>query len=212
MRVFADIVSKMLSVVLYPLFVPTYGMVLFCIAFAHHVRPLPVVWYAVAILGTFILTCVLPITSIWILIRQGRVADLQIADASQRTMPFLYSIMGFGFWSYLLISVLHAPLFLGLVSVGATVAIGLVALINRRWKISAHLTGLGGLFGGMMSYCLGIGALPTYGTLVVWFGLSLLLMYARVYLDAHTPAQVCAGWLLGMTCTFLPYFLYSYGA
>lgn len=211
MRSFADIAAKIMSVVLYPLFVPTYGMALFCIAFAHHVRPLPLVWYLVAVAGTFILTCVLPITSIWIMIKQGRVTDLQIADARQRTMPFLYSIMGFGFWSYMLFSVLRAPLFLSLVSVGATVAIGIVALINRRWKISAHLTGLGGLFGGIMSYCLGIGALPTYGTLAVWLGLSLLLMYARVRLNAHTPAQVCAGWLLGIACTFLPYYLYSYG-
>ena len=127
-------------------------------------------------------------------------------------MPFLYSIMGFGFWSYLLIAILQVPLFLGLVSVGATVAIALVALINRRWKISAHLTGLGGLVGGILSYCVGIGALPTYGTIFVWLGLSLLLMYARVYLDAHTPAQVCVGWLLGIACTFLPFYIYSYGA
>lgn len=209
MNRWTDIAAKALSVVLYPLFVPTYGMVLFCLAFARQMHVLPAVWFAVAIIGTFVLTCVLPVTAIWILIRQGRVTDLQIADAGQRSMPFVYTIMGFGFWCYLMLAVLHAPRFIGLVSIGATIAIILVALINRRWKISAHLTGMGGLVGGMMSYYMGIGAVPSYGTLALWLGLSLALMYARVYLNAHTPAQVCAGWLLGIACTFLPFYLYG---
>ena len=138
--------------------------------------------------------------------------DLQIENPRERTMPFLYTILGFSFWCYFLSAVLHAPLYIIYVAVGATVTIALIALINMRWKISAHLTGFGGLVGGIMSYCLGIGAIPTWGTLALWLGLSLVLMYARVRLQAHTPAQVCAGWLLGITCTFIPYCIYSYAA
>jgi len=207
-----EIVSKALSVLLYPLFVPTYGVALFCYAISIHVCPLPPVWYGVAIIGTLVLTCLLPMSAIWILIRKGEVSDIQIADAQQRTVPYLYTIFGFGCWSYLMISVLRAPMFLSLVAVGATIAIGLVALINRYWKISAHLTGMGGLFGGLMSYCLGLGAIPTWGTICLWGAVSLALMYARVRLSAHTPTQVCAGWLLGIVCTFLPFYLYSYVA
>ena len=206
----ADSIAKALSVLLYPLFVPTYGVALFCYAFHIHVLPLPVAWYLIAIIGTLLLTCVLPISAIGILIRRGKVKDLQIADARERTIPYLYTILGFGFWSYLMISVLHAPLYIGLVTVGATIGISLVAFINRWWKISAHLTAFGGLFGGLMSYCLGIGALPTWGTLCLWMSVTLLLMYARVRLNAHTPAQVCAGWLLGISCTFFPYLIASY--
>ena len=207
-----NIVSKALSVLLYPLFVPTYGVALFCYAYSTHVLPLPAIWTLVAILGTLLLTCILPITAIWILMRKGKVTDLQIENAGERTMPFVYTIMGFAFWCYLLISVLHAPLFLSFIAVGATMALGLVAFINLRWKISAHLTGFGGLLGGLMTYCLGICAVPTWGTMSLWFALSLALMYARLSLQAHTPAQVCAGWLLGMSCTFLPYCIFVYVA
>jgi membrane-associated phospholipid phosphatase len=135
---------------------------------------------------------------------------MQIENARERTMPFLYTIVGFGFWCYLMINVLQAPLFMGFITIGATVAIGLVALINRSWKISAHLTGFGGLFGGLMTYCLALGAIPTWGTFVLLLTISLILMYARLRLNAHTPAQVCAGWLLGLACTFLPYCIYAY--
>jgi len=208
---FPDILAKSLSVIFYPLFVPTYGIALFCWAYALQTEvPFPWIWTAIAVIGTFVLTCALPITAIWILMRRGTVKDLNIGDARERTMPYLYSLMGFGFWAYLMIAVLHAPLSLAYVSIGATFAIGLITLINRWWKISAHLTGLGGLIGGMFSYCLETGTLPTWHTLVLWFALTWLLMWARLYLNAHTSAQVCAGWLLGMSCTFLPYCIAAY--
>lgn len=202
-----DITAKILSVLLYPLFVPTYGVALFCYAYSKIVLHLPAVWVLIAITGTFLLTCVLPMVSIWVLIRRGTVKDFEIADARERSLPYLYATLGFAFWSYLMLSVLKAPLYIGLVCVGGTVAIGLVALINSRWKISAHLTGLGGLIGGLFSYCLGVGAIPTCSALGCWLGVSLLLMYARLRLNAHTSAQVSAGWLLGLSCTFLPYWI-----
>jgi len=210
MKRFFDIAAKALSVLLYPLFVPTYGIALFCWAFNQQVFPLATVWALVAIFGTLVLTCLLPMSAIWILIRKGEVQNMQIDNAGERTVPYLYTALGFGFWSYLMTAILHAPIYLGFVVCGATLAIFVITLINRWWKISAHLTGLGGLVGGLMAYCLGIGALPTWGTLVLWFGITLLLMYARIYLKAHTASQVSAGWLLGLFCTFIPYCLYVY--
>lgn len=209
---FIDILAKIISVVLYPLFIPTYGICLFCYMHGLHVAPLTTGWILVAILGTLVLTCVLPITAIWIMMKKGEVKDLYIDNPRERTMPYIYSALGFAFWSYLLVSILHAPLFLSLIAIGATFAIGLVAIINRAWKISAHLTGFGGLVGGIFCYCLGIGAIPTWSTFGLWLGLSLLLMWARLHAEAHTPAQVSAGWLLGLSCTFLPYCIYVYGA
>lgn len=212
MNRFLDIVAKALSIILYPLFVPTYGMGLFCYAHGIHVAPLNGIWIAVAILGTFVFTCALPITAIWVMMKRGIVKDLQIENSNERTMPYIYSALGFAFWSYFLVSILHVPLFLSFIAIGATVAIAIVALINRRWKISAHLTGLGGLVGGIFAYCLGIGAIPTWGTIGIWAGLSLLLMWARLRLNAHTPAQVSAGWLMGLFWTAVPYCIYSYVA
>ncbi len=207
-----DIIAKGLSILLYPLFIPTYGIALFCYAYHTQVSPLMPVWISVAVGGTFVLTCLLPMTAIWILIRRGVVKDMQIENAGERTMPYLYTALGFAFWCYLIISILGAPLYLDFIAIGATVAIAIVALINRVWKISAHLTGLGGLIGGLFSYCLGIGAFPAWGTWCLWLGLSLILMFTRLYLNAHTSAQVCAGWLLGIACTFIPYGIYFYVA
>ena len=92
MRVVANILAHILSLVFYPLFVPTYGIALFCYAFQ-----CPMVWSAVAIIGTVLLTCVLPMTAIGIMIHKGKVKDIQISNAAERTLPYLYSTIGFLF-------------------------------------------------------------------------------------------------------------------
>lgn len=209
MKALMDIIAKALGVLLYPLFVPTYGMLLFCYAFTG-ITSMPFAWRLVAIIGTFLLTCLLPLTAIWILIRKGVVSDLQIENSSERTMPYIYTILGFSFWCYLMITILHAPVFMCFVSIGATIAITLIAVINKWWKISAHLSGFGGLVGSIFAYHLAMSIEPSWSNICLWLSASLVLMYARVYVKAHTPAQVCAGWLMGMTCTFVPYCLFVY--
>ena len=212
MRRFLDITAKALSILLYPLFLPTYGVALFCYAYSLQVNPLPIVWIIVALCGTLLLTCLLPMSAILIMIRKGKVQDIQIANPVERTFPYLYAALGFGFWSYLFMKILHAPVYICTTTVGATIAIAIVALINRRWKISAHLTAMGGLFGGLLTYCLGIGAIPTWVTIIVWLAITLSLMFSRLWLKAHTPAQVAAGWLLGITCVYLYGLVYMYVA
>lgn len=207
MRVIANIIAHVLSLVFYPLFIPTYGIALFCYAFHS-----PLVWACIAVTGTLLLTCLLPLTSIWIMIRQGKVKDIQIADASERTMPYLYTTIGFAFWSYLMSVVLHAPLFLTVVCIGSTVALAVITAINRFWKISAHLTGIGGFFGGLMNYYIAVGSTPSWSTLTVLLLFSLVMMFARLRLDAHTSSQVVVGWLLGIGCTSIPYFIISHVA
>lgn len=210
MKSILNIIAQALSIALYPLFVPTYGMAFFCYANSTPQHRLPLVWILVAIIGTLLLTCVLPASAIWSLIRKGKVSDMQIFNARERTYPYVYTALGFGFWAYLLIEILNVPFYIGLVAVGATAAIGIVAIINHWWKISAHLTSLGGLLGGVLSFCLGSGIVPSWAMMGSWLAGTLLLMWARLYLNAHTPAQVTAGWLLGLSCTFLPYAIIDY--
>lgn len=210
MKRLLDILAKAISAVFYPLFVPTIGMALLCHAFHNQVMPLTTAWVVIAIVCTFILTCILPLTAIMVLIKRGTITDIYITDHRQRTMPYLYAIVGFAFWSYLLIFTLQAPLCINVVAIGATIALILVMVINRWWKISAHLTGMGGLLGGILSYCLAITAVPTWSTLCIWLILTLILIYARLWLKAHTPTQVVAGWLLGLCCTLIPNIVITY--
>lgn len=202
-------IAKGLSILLYPMWMPTYGMVLFCLALHYSQIPLPAIYWALLVGGTAFLTMLCPMVILLWMRLTRQIDDLYIRDARQRTMPYIYTCICYGAWCYFLVDVTHAPRFLVVTAIGATVAIALVAIINRRWKISAHLSGLGGLIGGLMSYYLSSGAMESVWPGVLCWGVALILMYARLYLNEHTPGQVVAGLLLGLTATFVPNILYA---
>jgi membrane-associated phospholipid phosphatase len=155
------------------------------------------------------LTLIIPIILLLILKYRGQIDSLQIEDPTQRTLPYIYTLFCYGFWAYFLRVTLQLPVFLLLVVIGAIIALLAVTMINRKWKISAHLTGIGGLLGGICSFALNYSVLPL-GLIMGVLALSLILMYARLYLNAHTPMQIVCGFLLGLLCTFIPTLIMTY--
>jgi membrane-associated phospholipid phosphatase len=144
-----------------------------------------------------------------ILWKRGSISSLHIDNATERTTPYIYTLICFGFWCYFIGTILKMPFVWLIVAIGASLALLAVTIINHWWKISAHLTALGGLLGGICSISLYYNVLPSsliIGILI----LSLLLMYARLYLNAHTPLQVVCGYILGIVCTFTPNLIIYY--
>lgn len=198
-----NILSQTASIVLYPMLMPMYGMLLYALSTRGQMSIYSTAYMGMYLSGTAILTLFIPIALLLILWRKGYVSSLHIDDAKQRTTPYIYTLICYGFWAYFLRVVMKLPMFLFLVAIGAIIALLAVTIINHWWKISAHLTGLGGLIGGICSYALYASVMPMgliCGLLVV----ALLLMYARLYLNAHTPLQVVCGLMLGISCTFIP--------
>ena len=194
-------ISRTISALLYPMFIPTYGMLIYFLALRSVINyPTPLIIIGLA--GTLVFTCLLPLSVVLVMIRRGNLTDIYIRVAKQRTMPYIYSTVCYGFWAYFCSQVMHLPRFIVLTAIGATVVLLIVLLINRTWKISAHLTALGGLFGGMMSFSLSTGISATW-SLIGCSVAALLLMFARVYDESHTPLQVVCGYLLGTMATLL---------
>lgn len=200
MRRLLTILAQGLSALAYPLFIPTYGMVLYILLY-HTMTPMiptgAYVYYGVA---TFVVTCLIPLVTILILIRKHKVTDIYITNASERRIPYLITMTCFAVWCVLVIRTMHVLPALRLSAVGATMALCIVNLINPYWKISAHLTGIGGLVGAFILYQ------PVVGYILL--AVALLLMYARLYLDAHTSLQVVCGFGVGFLCTLIPNLIY----
>lgn len=188
---------------------PLYGMLLFAAATKKLLPHLPSAYIGVCIGGTTILTLIIPILLLLFMWKKGYIDSLHIHEAKQRTTPYIYTLICYGFWAYFLRATLQLPLFLLLVVVGAMGALLAVTIINHWWKISAHLTGMGGLLGGICSFSLYYSVLPT-SLIIIFLTLSLLLMYARLYLNAHTPMQVICGFILGLLSTFIPTLIMTY--
>jgi len=198
-----------LSVIFYPLFTPSYLMVAFCALFSAYRIPLPGQYWWVALGGTAFFTFLVPLVILLVMKAQGRVSDLDVSNHRERFVPFLYGMVSFAFWCAYLEVVLHVPPFMFWTAVCTLLAIVVCAFISRWWKISAHLASMGGVVGMTVGYLLYFG-LSTPGVVVGLLLLVLLLMYARIYLGAHTPEQTVAGFLLGLIFTLTPNFILLY--
>jgi len=199
-------IAQVISVVFYPLFVPTYAFAILLTMPAYFAALMPpnAKWMVLGLI--FLTTCILPTLFIFAMIKSGMVTTTYLSKREDRTMPYIVSIIFFYLTYYLLKKLQISPVYYYFM-IGATLLNILVMGINFFWKISSHMASIGALAGMMLglSYFLG----TFYFFLIA---LSLIMAgitgFARLKLQAHTPAQVYSGFLLGFF-TILALFLYK---
>jgi membrane-associated phospholipid phosphatase len=192
---------KAITVIFQPLLMPTFGMII--LMNMTFFVGLPPLWRWISIIGTFIFTAVLPALPILVMLRKGEINDLFISKKEERTMPYLFSFLAYVFWSMFMWRTLQFPMFIVAMGIGSAISIIAITVINLKWKISAHLGGVGGLTGAVFGVCyrMAINPLPF---LIIILAISALVALARMELKAHTPSQVLAGFVVGFLAVFLP--------
>jgi hypothetical protein len=189
--------ALVVSVLFHPLLMATYGCVLLFFGIRNTVYDY-LTGFDIKVrisLIVFLFSFVFPVLNIYILYRMGRIPAITLSKQEDRGFPyFMTSLFYFGLY-YLLMDVNIWPS-LKVFIVGAGLAIVLTALINTRYKISAHMVGLGGLLGVLVS----VSALIQFDMTVFYILVILvagLTATARLILEEHRPSQVYAGFLLG---------------
>ena len=196
---------EIISLVFQPLLMPTYGMLLLMNMDIFTILPLR--WRLIAIIGTFIFTGILPAIPIYLLMRKGEVNDLFISKKEERTMPYLFSFMAYVFWALFMWRTMQFPTFIVAMGMGSALSIFIIIFINIKWKISAHLAGMGGLTGSIFAVCYRTAINPVWLFAVV-LAISALVALSRIELKAHTPSQVLAGFVVGFVMVFTPCLLF----
>ena len=196
---------EIISLIFQPLLVPSFAMAMLVNTDIFSVQPQR--WQVVAIIGTFLFTGILPAIPIFMLLRKGDVQDIFISRKEERTMPYLFSFMAYLFWAVFLWRTLRFDVlgcnFIVVMALGAALSIGFITVINLKWKISAHASGMGGFSAAVFGVCYRMGINPL-GVLALVLFLSALVALSRIELKAHTPGQVLAGFVLGFLLVFLP--------
>lgn len=203
-----DILAYALSVALYPLFVSTYIMMLFCWTFSRTVLPLPFSYCLLATGGTMLFTCLLPLTILVVMIKLGRVKNLDVTDRRERTVPYIYTMGCIGCWCVFL-HLIRMPQYIVWSAVASLAVLIIVMLITLRWKISVHLSSMGGAVAMVMGIMMQCGIYRP-SLIILLLALSWLLMLARIRLNAHTPSQTVAGFLLGLIVVLIPNIIIAY--
>jgi hypothetical protein len=148
----------------------------------------------------FIGTALIPATTLFLFSKLGIIKSVYIEEQRERNFPLLLgSLIYFG--TFYLLRNREVPVFILLFLLGAILGILISLVVNIRWKISLHMIGIGGLCGAI-SVVMYLQQDGNPLLLSVVFLVAGLLGTARLYLNAHTPAQILAGFLTGFTVQF----------
>jgi len=190
--------ALILSVFLHPLLMATYGCLLLFFGINGTIydimTPNENKWRITFLIFAF--SFVFPVINIYILYKFKRIPSITLSNQSDRTYPYILTAL-FYFGLFYLLADTNIWAVVKMFVLGGGLAILLTAIINLRYKISAHMVGLGGLLGALISISamLQFNITPYYIAVVVAAG---VVASARLVLQEHKPSQLYSGFLLGL--------------
>jgi hypothetical protein len=179
----------------------TYGAIIyfFLIPSGFGYKDESVPWLFVSMIFTS--TALIPATALLFLWKLGTIKSVRIEDQKERNWPLLFGATIY-FAAYYMLQKMPIPPFILLFLLGAILGILVSLAINLKWKISLHMIGIGGLCGAT-AIILFLQEAGSPLILTSLFFIAGLLGTARLYLEAHSPAQIFVGFLTGFSLQFI---------
>ena len=199
-------IAKTISFLFHPLFMLLYGLIILLFIINTYVSlmlPIQAKIYILAI--AFISGIIFPAAFMFFLLKKNFIKSYAMETKEERTVPYLMTGVFYYFLFYLFKEIYLPPLLYVFV-LNSILLILFALLINFWWKISAHLIAIGGIVGALMgiSIRLGINMIPLIAIFILIAG---LVGFSRLKLNAHKPAQVYVGFLLGLFCMMILFML-----
>jgi len=194
-------IAKIISIVFHPLTMPTYGFLLIFCSNNYIATFTPLRLKLVLLAVTFVFTFLLPTLNALVLLRMGKINSLEMETTRERTIPYVSTTFYFFALFYLFYTAQFPAVFNAMI-LGAAISILLTLLINYRWKISAHAIGIGGMIGAAIGISLRLG-IDMRMMLMLVILCAGFVGYARLKVNAHSPAQVYSGFALGIVIELL---------
>ncbi len=191
--------AKAISLVFHPLLIPTIGFLVLMNSgfyFSLISTEAKIIVFIVVFLSTFLT----PLISL-ILMNISSRFQLSMDKSTDRVVPLLFSAI-FYYVGYF---------FLGRFSIYPVYRIFLIAsifiiivlmLISMKWKISAHMAGIGGLLGALIALSLRL-EINNSSLIAVLVGIAGLVGTSRMVLGKHNSLQIYAGFFLGFAVNFV---------
>jgi hypothetical protein len=187
--------ANFLSTALSPLLMPTYGV--FMVLWVSVLCLLPYGTRVSVLLVCMGITCILPLIFLSVLRHFKLVKDLHVEKREQRFFPYMFTALCYTVAAYYLYYC-HSPQWFVMFMVGSAVTVLIMALINLKWKISAHMAGIGGVVALVYQiHVQGLSAFDLFWMLCITIMVAGLLGSARLVLNRHDAWQVLAGVVVG---------------
>ena len=192
---------KIVSVVFHPLLIATHLTALLLFKAPELLPRIQPQIHLQFLLIIFLITCVMPAFSLFLLKTFKYISDLELEKRSERLAPFLLILFYYGVACYLFKEKLEMDYLFNLVMISVTILIFILLLITFRFKISIHAAAIWGAVGYLTAITI------TYGLTVDWIYYLMVFMAgltstSRLYLGYHNSKEVWSAALFGFSyCT-----------
>ncbi|PCI94316.1 MAG: hypothetical protein COB15_14550 [Flavobacteriales bacterium] len=192
--------AKIISTVFHPLAMPIIGLLIIFNTDSYINYAIDIETKIITLLLISIYTLIVPILTTLLLLFSKFINSLEMETQKERIIPYLFTITCYIITLYQLAKSPAPPIIFNFMK-GATLSVMLAFIINIRWKISAHMIGIGGLTGALL--CISM-LLEVYITPYLVYALLIagLIGSSRLILKAHTPLQIYVGFAVGVICQF----------
>jgi hypothetical protein len=199
-------VAKAIAFVFHPLFIPTYSIILLLqtdgVMDTLYNQDLKLQLIGIVFVGTLLL----PVVAILVLKWRKTITSYHLHDRKERLAP-LSATLVFFFMTYRSFSNSGIDPTIALLSLNSVyIALAIIA-VTIYWKISIHAAAMGGMTSSFLLISNSLSTNPLF-LAVGLLALSGAVCYARIKTDAHQPAQVYAGYLMGMAISLLTFFVF----
>lgn len=194
--------ALLVSIVFQPLIVPAlvFGLILFVLPEA---TSLPASFKQKIYYLIVLSTLVIPTITILGLRLSGTLKSLHMETIRDRAIPFSITSIYYLLTLYFLYERTEIdPILFEVLGVISVVVIGLTG-VTFFWKMSAHMTGTGGLLAIVIVLGMKFPTFKALYPLLLAISLNGVVGSARLYLDAHKPIEIYAGLVFGFLICFM---------
>lgn len=188
--------ARTLSFVLHPMLMPMY--ILFFVFSGNSLFALYTPWGAklYCYLVTVFSLLVMPLLSLPVFRHFHLINSYELEEKQERVYPIMVAVVFAFLGVWLLGRVAYTDIVQQLYLV-LIILLSVFSVITLRWKISMHMTAMGGVCGFLFSLGMKYPG-DVRGSLILMILLAGLLASSRLYLKKHTPLQVYLGFLFGL--------------
>lgn len=195
-----DRLAQLVSVLFHPLLMPVYGLLIIftCPALYGY---LPFQVKKIILFIVIINNVLIPLMMITYFRFRNLISTWTIGNRKERILPLVTTTMFYAFTVYLIYR-FHIPLFIKSFIICSAALVLAVTIITFWFRISLHATACGAITALVMILSFRMQISLTWMLIVVIL-VSGLVMSSRLWLKAHTPSEIWAGFLLGSAGSLL---------
>ena len=188
--------SRIISGIFNPFIIPFGGfLVLFLFSY---LRIMPFQYKLIVLAVVYCFTILMPMLTIFLFQKINGWGIKELSHREKRFIPYILTIMAYVF-CLLMMYKLNLPRYMSGIILATLIAMVICIFINLKWKISEHMTGMGGVVGGLIAFSFLFNYNPVW-LLCFFILIAGMLGTSRIILKQHTLGQVLSGFVVGVIC------------